>query len=287
MRYILLAFGLALFSVASCSKKDVGIGDTPGADSLAAVSYLNVSYGDDPKQRLDVYLPANRGERTRLLVIVHGGGWSGGDKSDFDSYISEFQKRLPHYAFANVNYRLASQQANHFPTQENDINAAIQYLKDKSDEYKISTDFVYLGISAGAHLVMLQGYKHNDVVQPKGIVSFFGPVDLQQLYINSDSSIPVVLRTIMNATLEKNPEIFQQSSPINFVSASSAPTLMLHGDKDRIVPVEQAYLLRDKLVESGVMNKLIVYPGQGHGWIGDDMMDSFNQVEAFIKGLEN
>src|SRR5687768_18591269 len=119
MRYIILAFGLALLTV-SCSKKEVGTGDTPGGDSLAAVSYMNVSYGEDNKQRLDVYLPANRNSKTRLLVIAHGGGWSGGDKSDFDSYISEFQKRLPHYAFANVNYRLATQTENHFPTQAKD-----------------------------------------------------------------------------------------------------------------------------------------------------------------------
>jgi acetyl esterase/lipase len=248
---------------------------------------MDVSYGEDNKQRLDVYLPANRNDKTRLLVIAHGGGWSGGDKSDFDSYISEFQKRLPHYAFANVNYRLATQTTNHFPTQENDINSAIKYLKDNVDEYKISTDFVYLGISAGAHLLMLQGYKHSDVLQPKGIVSFFGPVDLQQLYVDSDSSIPVILRTIMNSTLDKNPLLFQESSPINYVTSSSAPTLMLHGDQDRIVPVQQAYLLRDKLIDAGVTNKLVVYPGQGHGWIGNDMTDSFNQAEAFIKGLEN
>jgi acetyl esterase/lipase len=286
MRYIILAFGLALLTV-SCSKKEVGTGDTPGGDSLAAVSYMDVSYGEDNKQRLDVYLPANRNDKTRLLVIAHGGGWSGGDKSDFDSYISEFQKRLPHYAFANVNYRLATQTTNHFPTQENDINSAIKYLKDNVDEYKISTDFVYLGISAGAHLLMLQGYKHSDVLQPKGIVSFFGPVDLQQLYVDSDSSIPVILRTIMNSTLDKNPLLFQESSPINYVTSSSAPTLMLHGDQDRIVPVQQAYLLRDKLIDAGVTNKLVVYPGQGHGWIGNDMTDSFNQAEAFIKGLEN
>jgi acetyl esterase/lipase len=288
MRYINLALGLALL-ISSCTKSDVGKGVTTSNDSLPAVSYLNQSYGTDGEQKLDVYLPALRSSKTRMLIIIHGGGWSSGDKSDFDSYIGEFQKRFPYYAFANLNYRLAKETGNYFPTQENDIQAAIQYLKNKTSEFKISNDFVFLGISAGAHLALLQGYKHSDELQPKGIISFFGPVDLQLLYTdaNSDKSIPYVLKSIMNTTLEGNPDIFQQSSPINYVNSSSAPTLMLHGDADKLVPVDQAYMLRDKLVELGVTNKLVVYPGQGHGWIGADLTDSFNQVETFIRGLEN
>jgi acetyl esterase/lipase len=286
MRYSILALTLALL-VSFCSKKDIGKGEPSGTDSLPEVSYLNLNYGNDAQQKLDVYLPAGRGAKTRMLIIIHGGGWTAGDKSDFDSYITEFQNRLPGYAFANLNYRLATSSGNYFPTQENDILAAITYLKSKSADYHISTDFVLLGISAGAHLALLQGYKHNDVLQPKGIVSFFGPVDLEQLYVNSDQSIPTVLRTITNATLSANPDLFKESSPINYVTSASAPTLMLHGDKDVLVPIEQAYMLRDKLLDVGVTNKLVVYPGQGHGWIGDDLIDSFEQVEGFVKGLQN
>ena len=113
-----------------------------------------------------------------------------------------FRKRLPGYAFANLNYRLVKESGNYFPTQENDVNSAITFLKNKSAEYKISQNFIYLGISAGAHLALLQGYKHSDVLQPKGIVSFFGPVDLERLYVNSDKSIPDQLKFIMNATLD-------------------------------------------------------------------------------------
>lgn len=284
MRIFNLVLGLALL-LSACKKNDVGRGESP--DTLPATTYMDLSYGDDPSQKMDVYLPENRNENTRLLVIIHGGGWSGGDKSDFSSYITEFQRRLPGYAFANLNYRLVTTTGNYFPTQENDVNAAIQYLKGNTAAYNISENFVYLGISAGAHLAMLQGYKHNDVLQPKGIISFFGPVDLQRLYVESDSSIPYVLKTIMNSTLESNPDIFFQSSPINFIKEGSASTLILHGDADEIVPVEQAYMLQTKLDESGVYNKMVIYPGQGHGWVGDDLIDSFLQVESFVKGLEN
>jgi acetyl esterase/lipase len=288
MRYFLyLAFGfVVLFS--SCTKNDVGSKQQESQnDSLPAVNYKDVSYGNDANQKLDVYLPALRNEHTRLVIIIHGGGWNSGDKSDFNSYITEFQNRLPGYALANLNYRLVTASGNYFPTQENDINAAITFLKSKAKDYKISESFIYVGISAGAHLALLQGYKHNDVLQPKGIVSFFGPVDLERLYVNSDSSIPQQLKFIMNATLDVDPNIFYNSSPINYVSSSSAPTLMLHGDQDRLVPVEQAYMLQTKLEENGVFNKLIVYPGEGHGWVGKDLEDSFQQVTSFIKGLAN
>lgn len=283
---MVLAVGLALL-VSSCTKNDIGPSKSTASDSLPAVSYKNVSYGDDEKQKLDVYLPALRNSSTRLLIIIHGGGWNSGDKSDFDNFIAEFQNKLPGYALANLNYRLVKSTGNYFPTQENDVNAAISFLKSKAEDYKISQDFIYLGISAGAHLALLQGYKHSDVLKPKGIISFFGPVDLERLYVNSDSTIPEQLKYITNATLDVNPNIFYESSPINYVSSNSSPTLMLHGDKDVLVPIEQAYMLQDKLEQFGVFNKLVVYPGQGHGWIGDDLLDSFNQVEAFVKGLAN
>jgi len=259
----------------------------PKNDSLAAVNFLDVSYGNSSQQTMDVYLPANRNEKTRLVIIIHGGGWSEGDKKDFNNFISEFQKRLPGYALANLNYRLVTATGNYFPTQENDINSAVQLLKSKTNDYAISQDFIYVGISAGAHLALLQGYKHNDILQPKGIVSFFGPVDLERLYKNSDASIPDQLKYIMNATLSVDPNLFYESSPINFVTPKSAPTLMLHGDKYVLVPIEQAYMLQHKLEENGVFNRLVVYPGQGHGWEGKDLTDSYFQVEAFIKGLAN
>lgn len=286
MRIINLALGLALL-LGSCSKENSGA-DVPSiTDSLPAVNHLNVSYGTDEKQKLDIYLPEFRDDKTRLVVIIHGGGWNSGDKSDFDGLVTEFQRRFPNYALANLNYRLMKADGNYFPTQENDVNAAITFLKDKSAEYKISQQFIYMGFSAGAHLAMLQGYKHNDVLQPKGIISFFGPTDLEKLYLNAEVSVPAQLKNLLNATLEVNPNLFFESSPLNYVSSNSAPTLMLHGDQDNLVPVNQAYMLQDKLEEKGVFNKLIVYPGQGHGWGGVDLLDSFDQVEGFIKGLSN
>jgi acetyl esterase/lipase len=285
MQNYIVALALSVLAL-SCSKGDLPAdGHSGSRDSLAATYYMDVSYGNSPQQKMDVYLPEYRSSKTPTVIIIHGGGWTAGDKSDFTAYITEFQKRLPGYAFANFNYRLVTEDGNYFPTQENDIKSAIEFLKGKSKDYVISNDFIFLGISAGAHLAMLQAYKHNDIAQPKGVISYFGPVDLEQLYINSNSSIPWVLKTITGFTLEDNRQIFVESSPINYVSAQSAPTLMLHGDKDSIVPLEQAQMLHRKLDNFHVNNKLIVYKGEGHGWVDDNLNDSFNKIEEFIKGL--
>ncbi|MBL7700051.1 MAG: alpha/beta hydrolase [Chitinophagaceae bacterium] len=254
-------------------------------DSLPWTIYNNVSYGNDVQQKMDVYLPSVRNPKTMTLVIIHGGGWCEGDKSEFNSYVAEFQKRLPEYAIANFNYRLVKNNENYFPTQENDIVTAIEFLKSKAQDYNISTDFILFGMSAGGHLALLHGYKHNDIAQIKGIISVFGPSDLLQLYGNGKTAVSKNLQTCINATPETNPGIYDQSNPINFITSHSAPTLMLHGDKDTIISIEQAYRLRDRLAKNSVVNKLVVYSGQGHGFTGNELTDLYQQVAIFVKEL--
>ena len=124
-------------------------------DSNLPETSLNVAYGTDPKQKMDIYLPANRNvDSTKLIVFIHGGGWNEGDKSDFTPYVKELQKRLPGYAFANINYRLfdLGTGANKFPTQENDVKLAVDFVLSKSKEWNVSRDIALAGISAGGHL---------------------------------------------------------------------------------------------------------------------------------------
>lgn len=281
MQNYFLSVALACFCL-SCTKES---GNQKGLP-LPATVFKDEQYGDHPEQSMDVYLPAGRDANTRALVIVHGGGWSEGDKSDFDNFISEFQRRLPGYALINLNYRLAQSNDHFFPTQENDVRAAMQFIRNKASDWQISTNLITIGISAGAHLVLLQGYKHADVLRPLGIVSFFGPVDLLRLYETAVAPIPWVLRKITNSTPDQNPSIFEQSSPIRYVTTEAPPTLMLHGEADDIVPLEQAEILHQKLQQVGVRSELIVYPGLGHGWVGEPLEDSFRKIVAFVRSLE-
>jgi len=276
MNIIIYAF--IMLTLASCSKNVT-------ADTTDAERINNVSYGADAKQKMDIYLPADRSSsETPVVILIHGGGWTDGDKQDFSVFITELQKRLPGYAIANINYRLASNNKNLFPTQENDIKAAVEFLLNKSAEYKVSKQLALIGASAGAHLSLLQSYKHNTNSSIKAVISLFGPTELISLYNSPPSpSIPLLLSGVTGATPASNATIYQQSSPYNFVSAQSCPTLLFHGGIDPLVPASQSSQLKDKLAANGVVNQYIFYPSEGHGWTGPNLTDTFNKIEAFLK----
>jgi acetyl esterase/lipase len=251
---------------------------------LPAETILNVNYGKDSFQKMDVYLPANRTDSTKVLVLIHGGGWASGDKSEFAAAIPVLKEKLPDYALVNLNYRLASQTANHFPTQENDVKQAMQFILDRSKDYSISKDIVLLGTSAGAHLAMLQAYKHTKQLKPKAVISFFGPTDMEDMYNRQyNSYYQFALQLLVGGTPASKPEVFKQASPIHFVNPQSVPTLLLHGGRDGLVPASQSKNLKEKLDKAGVPAELVIYPNEGHGWYGANQSNSFERIVAFLK----
>ena len=282
-RHLPLIFLVILYSC----QKEIHL-DVTNA-SLPSQTYLDVSYGTDALQKLDAYLPAGRSTATtKAIILIHGGAWSTGDKTDFSAYVDTLKVREPDYAIFNINYRLASPGSNLFPTQENDVKSAFDFIVSKADEYKISQKIVILGASAGAHLALLEGYKHSSPLKAKAIVDFFGPTDMVDLYNNaSDPSIPPSLQLLLSGTPTTNAAMYQQSSPINFVTAQSPPTIILHGGMDPLVPVAEAVELDTKLQSMGVVQQYILYPTEGHGWVGPDLTNSFNAIQAFLAANVN
>lgn len=277
---ILTGLTLLLFS---CSKNEViPVAPVIPPAPLTASTMLNVPYGTDALQKMDVYLPAGRSTTTtNLMIIVHGGSWSGGDKSDMTQFVDSLQKRLPGYAVANINYRLASFSGNTFPTQETDVKSAVDFVNNKRIEYNISDKFVLLGVSAGSHLSLLQAYK-NSVPKIKAVVDFFGPNDMVDMYNNpaSPSAPPSGIALLLNGPPPS--ALYTSSSPINFVTAQSPPTIILHGGADQLVRYQQSVALRNKLMLNAVAQQYVFYPLEGHGWIGANLIDSFDKVQAFL-----
>lgn len=274
---------LLLCLIVSACQKNAG-GDNP-TDPSAEKTMKNVAYGSDAAQKMDIYLPGGRtAASTKVIVMIHGGAWASGDKGDFDPYVDSLKQRLPGYAIFNINYRLSTGVANPFPAQENDVKAAIDFIYGKRSEYIISDKFVLLGASAGGHLALLQGYKYSSPVKPKAIVDFFGPTDMTDLYNNPASPmIPQsAVASIVGATPTTNPTLYQQSSPITFVTAQSPPTIILHGGTDPLVSPSQSVALDAKLQTTGVVHQYVFYPTEGHSWVGPNLVHSFNAVQAFI-----
>ncbi len=256
----------------------------PGIVSLPESTFLNVSYGTDSLQRMDVYLPAGRKTSTTpSLILIHGGGWNAGSKESFTAYVDSFKKRLPHYAFFNLDYRLVNE-SNLFPTQEQDIKAAIHFIRFNAAGYGVDSNrFVLLGASAGAHLALLQAYKYSDPAI-KAVIDFFGPSDLLAMYQKPwHPLVTYALQMITGATPQTNLALYKASSPVNYITAASAPTLIFHGADDGIVDLSQSTILQKKLQSEAVPHDLVVYKGERHGWFGATLSRSFDRIETFLE----
>lgn len=278
----LIALFLGITLLFSC-KKESTITDPV---VVQASTMLNVNYGAVANQNMDLYLPAGRSTAvTKVIIMVHGGAWFAGDKSDLSAFVDTLKRRLPDYAIFNINYRLSAFPNNIFPSQELDVKAAVEYIYNKRSDYLISDKFVFVGVSAGAHLSLLHAYKYNSPVKIKTVIDFFGPTDMTDLYNNPGAVPQASITTIVGATPTSNPLLYQQSSPVNFVSATSCPTLILQGGADPLVnPVSQSGVLNNKLVTAAVASQFVLYPGKGHGddWGPDIFFDAFNKVQAFL-----
>lgn len=278
---ILLIFSMDLIS--SC--KRAAPADNP---ALPAQTLRNIPYGSDSLQNMDVFLPANRSPATtRSFILIHGGGWTQGSKADFSIYLDSFRTRFPEDALFILNYRLVGNPL-FFPVPENDIKAAVDFIAAKAEGYQVNPEaFTLLGFSAGAHLALLQAYK-NPAPRIRAVVDFFGPSDLVTMYQKPwHALVPLALKMVTGTTPDANLPLYQQSSPITYVSLKSPPTLIFHGSNDAVVHVSQSKLLAQKLNDSGVRHALYVIPGEGHGrWQAPTMARSFDAIQAFLNSIE-
>jgi acetyl esterase/lipase len=274
---------LFLLVMVSC-KKDVATGNT-----VTAVNETNIAYGADPLQKIDVYLPANRtAASTKVIITIHGGSWTGGDKNDLTGYIDSLKRRLPTYAIFNINYRLSAIPNNVFPAQENDVKSALNFIYSKSADYLISDKYALVGVSAGAHLAMLQGFKYTSPVKPKVVASFSGPSDLIEMYnhpVGRNSLISLALAQAVGTTPLQDSLLYATSSPVNFISSSSPSTILFQGGVDPLVSATQAMAVQTKLANAGVTNQYVFYPDAAHigFWDNATMYDAFNKLQAFIE----
>jgi acetyl esterase/lipase len=278
MKHFFSILLISLFFVAC--KKEIAEDIQP----LAEQTLTDVSYGSDPAQRMDVYLPAGRTTATtKVFIMVHGGAWTTGDKTEFDAYIPIFKQRLPDYAIFNINYRLAAlPSANTFPTQEADVKTAFTFIMTKGDEYKFNPEkLAVLGASAGGHLALLQTYK-NATPKVKALVDMFGPTDMTALYNGSNAFLQLNMQSLLNGTPSTNAALYQSSSPINYVTAQSPPTLILHGGLDPLVPLSQSTSLKTKLETKGATVQMVTYPTEGHGWAGASLTDTYDRIITFL-----
>lgn len=280
---LFLALIILTSVITGCDKNDVP------PQNLTAETKTNVSYGTDPQQKMDVYLPANRNSsETKVFVMIHGGGWIEGDKADFTPFVDTLKNRFPGWAIINLNYRLGDTtiipNRNGFPTQEMDVKAAFEFIAANRGRYNISDKVVALGASAGGHLALLQSYKYTSPIKVKAVVNFFGPSDMVDMYNNPASIFipPSIIAKLFDGTPTTKPDLYFQSSPINFVTSQSPATISLQGGLDPLVRPSQQTTLHQKLASKNVANEYVLYPNEFHGWVGANLVNSFDRIQVFV-----
>ncbi len=278
----ILFYIILLASIGSCTNAPISNTPTNVLDASKYYQELDISYGTDTNQKFDLYLPANRTKTTKTMILVHGGGWSSGDKTDMNAFKDLIRQDLPNLAIVNINYRLADGNNKPYPMQINDISTIINNLKTNKDKYTISENFGFLGVSAGAHLSLLWSYGFDTNKNVKMVCSIVGPTNLTDpAYLNN--TLPELQAMLDLYGINAKISFLEEASPLHRVTTSAPPTILFYGAKDPLIPTTQGTDLRDKLVALNVTHQFTLYPNGEHGWVGLDLLDTWLKLKAFTQ----
>lgn len=256
------AFGPVSLHGAPLSARDVLRGITQETVESRRLVYATVAGSD---LELDFY-PATGAAAAPMVIVIHGGSWSGGDSSQLAALNSYLAVRG--YAVAAINYRLLPRWP--YPAASEDVLAALQFLKNNAADLNLDpTRIVLLGRSAGAQLALEAAYTANDPAI-RGAISFYGPVDLRYGYANPANPLVIDSRGTLEAYLggapDQAPQAYDRASPIALVGPQAPPTLLFHGARDELVSPAQSRRLAELLAALERPHVLVELPWATHGF---------------------
>jgi len=284
---LFLAVGLG-FTVSSCSSDD-STDDTIIQDEepLTASFSLNVSYGENPQQVYDIYLPEGRSsEKTKVIILVHGGGWTAGDKEDMENFVELIQQFRPNHAIVNINYILANTSPPFtpaFPNQFLDLGLVIDQIISQKENLNILPEFGLIGTSAGAHISLMYDYVYDTEDVVKMVCDIVGPTNFTDPHYADNPLFGLLLDVLVDESaypFETN--YAEATSPALNVSSSSSPSILFYGNQDPLVPLSNGELLEDNLSNTSIDHSFTVYNG-GHGdWDESSLLDLNIKLTDFI-----
>ncbi len=281
----------ALMVVWACGPAAVVARESPVAGQpVEIVSEQNVEYGrgGDEPLKLDLARPAAGGPYPGVICI-HGGGWRGGSKDSLRAVTTRLAKQG--FVAITVQYRFAPKYP--FPAQIEDVKCAVRWLRANAQKLGLNPDKIgAIGFSAGAHLSLMLGVMDaQDGLEGNGgyaeqsskvqaVVNFFGPADLRLEY---PQIVHGLLRDFVGGPIEDKADTIRAASPVTYLDAKDAPILTFHGTADPIVPYQQATVLNQVCQEKKLAHRLITVERGGHGWGGEQMLDSLEQSLEFFQ----
>lgn len=243
--------------------------DTPVAKNLVYAEAGN------RKLLLDIYKPANKKD-PYLIVWIHGGAWRSGSKES-----PPLGLLSAGYAIASVDFHLSTEAP--YPAQVFDIKAAIRFLRGNARQYGYRKDKIIIwGASSGGHLAALVGTTNNnnelegtlgnyasESSSVQGVVDFYGPANLLTILSQSTphgiSVRAPAMEILFGKPVEQVQEIARKASPVYQVDKSDPPMLIVHGDQDNQVPVNQSIELMEAYKKNNLKVQLEYIAGAGHG----------------------
>lgn len=274
-------FLILSFLIVSCQKEPGNIPPKENPITLSDTVILNLAYGSDAQNKLDLYLPEKRNKDSKLIILIHGGGWSTGNKGDLNFMAMRLKSK--NFVVANINYRLSStQNADNYKMQLDDIASVISFLKTKTTFYTYGSNTIYLaGHSAGAHLALAYSYTKNQDGNIKAVAGMSSPTNLYTLsYYNAVIADPLLI-PYLGGEREKIKQRYMDCSPFYQVSKTSVPTILFNGELDPVTPISQSEALIGALNKEGIANKFLRYTFAFHDWWGtplyfDNTMDEMS-----------
>jgi len=263
---------------------------------------------------MDVFKPGKNANGAAVIAICSGGWFSKPETIDLMNGMGIFKTftRRGYTVFAVVH---GSQPKFTVPEIVEDINRAVRFIRYHAADYGVDAErFAIMGASAGGHLSLMQAMAgdlgNSDAKDPidrvssrvQAVAAFFPPTDLLNYGAKGREMLARSFQKPFTAAVdyrvfddekklyvpvadqEKQREISRSISPITFVTPDDPPTLLIHGDKDQLVPLQQSEEIRDKLKEVGVPVELIVKKGAKHGWpdIADDMVTCADWFDKYL-----
>jgi len=255
------------------------------SSSFASGSVLktDLEYGRVGQDRLllDASVPEGDGPFP-VAILVHGGGWSEGDKAgseklgsgnDITPWFAPLQ--AAHFTYFSINYRFAP--THPWPAGFEDVQTAIRWVKVHAPEFKGDPRRIVLfGHSAGGHLVCLAATEARDDTRVQAVVGF-APVTDFEADVANRGGLSNSLQKLFHLPKEPNPEslaLLRANSPINQVKAGLPPFLLVHGDADVTVPLAMSVAFQEKLRAVGVPCDLMIIHGAPHKLVGWEKFDA-------------